>query len=51
MIIFKKPAKLDYSKIKIYKLIVLFYTLKKGLKKIIIKIFSDYTEDYGLLPD
>ena len=51
MIIFKKPVKLDYSEIKTYKLIVLLYTLKKALEIIIIKILSDYAEDYGFLPD
>ena len=51
IIIFKKPIKLDYSEIKVYRLIVLFYTLNKTLKIVIIKILSDYAEDYGLLPD
>ena len=33
------------------KLIVLLYTLGKALETVIVKIFSDYAKDYGLLPD
>ena len=48
IIILKKLAKPDYSEIKSYRLIIFFYTLKKALKIVIIKIFSDYIESYRL---
>ena len=51
MIIFKKLVKPDYSEVKFYKLIIFFYILKKILKIIITKIFSDYIKSYKLLPN
>ena len=50
-IILKKPAKPDYSEVKAYRPIVLFYTLGKALKTVIVKILSDYAEDHGFFPD
>ena len=47
MIILKKPLKLDYSEVKVYRPIALLYTLGKTLEIIIIKILNDYTEEYS----
>ena len=50
-IILKKLAKPDYSEIKSYRPITLFYTLGKALEIIVTKILSDYIKSYGLLPN
>ena len=49
MIILRKLDKNNYIKLKIYRFIILLDILKKTLKSVIIKKFSDIAEKYNIL--
>ncbi len=49
IVILKKLVKKDYSELKLYRLITLLDILRKALKIVILRKFSDLIEKYYLL--
>ncbi len=49
-VILKKPAKKDYSELKLYRPIALLDILGKALETVVLRKLSDLAEEHYLLP-